>query len=135
MFEYFQPILNQPMQTISHKTHPRISLSISRKFNEVAFMSQMIENLTRIHVEILAREQHPNLKEYDVLKVTILDAKPTEGKADLLSSYVGKQVNLTVRRELLDNTDIGDKLYCRASRTIEGAMCEPFPEIPNFRVW
>lgn len=97
-------------------------------------MSQMIENLTRINGEILSRQQHSSLSEYDVLLLNILDAEPIEDKADLLSSYVGKQLNVTVRRELLVNTQVGDKLQCRASRTFEGAMCEPFPDIRDFKV-
>jgi hypothetical protein len=97
-------------------------------------MSQMIENLTQIQAEILARSQHPSLKEYDVLTVNLLKAEPIHGKTDLLSPQVGNTLNLTVRRELLDKGQTGDKLYCRASRSFDGAMCEPFPDLENFRI-
>jgi hypothetical protein len=134
MFGYFQPMPSLTMLTMVQKVDPQVSLSTSPAFTEVAFMSQAIENLTCIQGEVLTREQHTSLKEYDVLKINVLDSQPVEGKTDLLSSYLGKQINLTVRRELLGKTAVGDKLYCRAARTFEGGMCEPFPEINDFRV-
>jgi hypothetical protein len=135
MFYYTSPVAyhSPVLWQINVSFLPQSSINI--KFKEIAIMSQMIENLTRIDGEIVTHSQHPHLPDYDLLTVNILHAEPISGKKDLLSSYINQQINLTVRRELLGNKNlVGDKLYCRASRTVEGAMCEPFPEVIDFRI-
>jgi hypothetical protein len=97
-------------------------------------MVQSIENLTRICGTILQRKPHPQLADYDVLSVGIALAEPIEGKADLLSQYVGSQLDVAVRRALLGNAQAGNGLRCRAKRTPDGAMCEPHPEADDFSV-
>ena len=97
-------------------------------------MVQAIENLTRIYGSILQRKPHPRLADYDVLSVNIAHAEPIEGKADLLSQYAGSQMDVVVLRALLGSARQGDELRCRAKRTPDGAMCEPYPEAGDFSV-
>jgi hypothetical protein len=57
-----------------------------------------------------------------------------EGRADLLSQFVGQVLGFSVRRELLGTASAGDTIHCRAKRTPDGAMCEPHPDAGDFRV-
>jgi len=95
-------------------------------------MVQVIDNLTRIEGEILARASHPSLGDYDLLNVRIDAAAPVEGRADLLSSHVGETMGFSVRRDLLGSATAGDILHCRAKRIPDGAMCEPHPDAGDF---
>jgi hypothetical protein len=97
-------------------------------------MVQVIDNLTRIEGEILARASHPSLGDYDLLNVRIDAAAPVEGRADLLSSHVGETMGFSVRRDLLGSATAGDFLHCRAKRIPDGAMCEPHPDAGDFQV-
>jgi len=97
-------------------------------------MVQMIENLTHIEGQIVARRPHPSLAGYDVVRVRVEGARSVQGKADLLSAHVGTEVDVVVRRELLGNAQPGARLRCRAKRTADGAMCEPYPETSDFSV-
>jgi hypothetical protein len=97
-------------------------------------MVQGIDNLTQIDGQIMERSPHSSLGEYDVVQVRIDAAVPVEGRADLLSQFVGQVIGLTVRRELLGAVSAGDRIHCRAKRTPDGAMCEPHPETGDFRV-
>jgi hypothetical protein len=98
------------------------------------FMVQAIENLTCIQGIIRSRRPHASLPEYDTVTVDITDTQAVAGKADLLSQHVGSQIQLTVRRELLGNALPGVQLRCRAKRTADGAMCEPYPASADFSV-
>ena len=97
-------------------------------------MVQGIDNLTQIDGQIMARSQHPQLADYDLLEVRIDAAAPVEGRADLLSQFVGQILGFSARRDLLGSASAGDRIHCRAKRTPEGAMCEPHPEPGNFRI-
>jgi len=97
-------------------------------------MVQMIENLTDIEGQIVARRPHQSLADYDVLRVRVEGARSVPGKADLLSAYVGTDLDVVVRRQLLDNAQPGARLRCRAKRTPDGAMCEPHPAASDFSV-
>jgi hypothetical protein len=97
-------------------------------------MSQAIDNLTSITGRVLHRTRHPSLADYDLLNIVIEHAEPVPGRADLLSSQLGKEIGVTVRRELLREAQPGSNLRCRAKRTPDGAMCEPYPELGNFTV-
>lgn len=135
MFYYTAPVIHYlpASQQVGGLFLPQASINI--KFKEIAIMSQMIENLTSIDGEIVTQLQHPHLPDYDLLTVNILHTEMISGKKDLLSSYIGQQINLTVRRELLESKNVvGNKLHCRASRTFEGAMCEPYPEVIDFHI-
>lgn len=96
---------------------------------------QGIENKTELVGTILSRAPHPELPDYDVLAVRVESAKPVEGVADLLSSTVGSELAVTVRRALLDHTaQPGATIRSRAKRTPEGAMAEKFPEPGVFAI-
>jgi hypothetical protein len=95
---------------------------------------QGIDNLTRIDGQILTRAPHPSLSDYDLMDVRIDAAAPVEGRADLLSPYLGQTLGFAARRELLGAASPGDVLHCRAKRTPDGAMCEPHPDTGDFRV-
>ena len=64
-------------------------------------MVQGIDNLTRIDGQIMARSQHPALADYDLLEVRIDAAAPVEGRADLLSQFVGQTLGFSARRDRL----------------------------------
>ena len=97
-------------------------------------MVQVVENLTGMRGRILARRVHPRLPDYDLVTVSLTDAVPVHGKADLLSRLTGTQVEVSVRRVLLQNAKPGDELKCRAKVTPDGPMCEPYPRDDEFRV-
>jgi hypothetical protein len=97
-------------------------------------MVQVIENLTHISGRIVARRPHPSLADYDVVRLRIEHAQPVAGKADLLSSHAGTEMDVAVRRDLLGNAPAGAVLRCRAKRIPDGAMCEPHPEDADFSV-
>jgi hypothetical protein len=97
-------------------------------------MSQVIDNLTSITGRVLHRTRHPTLPDYDLLNVVVEHAEPVPGRADLLSGQLGKEIGVTVRRDLLGEAQPGSNLRCRAKRTPDGAMCEPHPEPGNFAV-
>jgi hypothetical protein len=97
-------------------------------------MVQGIDNLTLIDGQIMARSPHASLGDYDRLEVRIDAAAPVEGRADLLSQFVGQTLGFSARRELLGSASAGDRIHCRAKRTPDGAMCEPHPEAGDFRI-
>jgi hypothetical protein len=97
-------------------------------------MVQGIDNLTLIDGQIMTRSPHPELTDYDLLQVRIDAAAPVEGRADLLSQFVGQVLGFSARRELLGSASDGDRIHCRARRTPAGAMCEPHPEAGDFRI-
>src|SRR5260370_39531611 len=93
-----------------------------------AAMVQMVENLTQISGTVIARKRHATLSEYDVVELKLDTAEPVAGKTDLLSSQLGRTIEVSIRRDLLGNAGPGVHLRCRAKRTADGAMCEPHPE-------
>ena len=97
-------------------------------------MVQVVENLTLIRGRILARKAHPSLDHYDLVSVSVEQAEPVEGKADLLSRLIGTQTELAVRSELLGSAQPGDELRCHAKATVNGAMCLPHPGAREFSV-
>ena len=97
-------------------------------------MVQAVENFTQIGGRIVARSQHPSLKDYDIVTLQLERAEPVAGKANLLKSLLGSAVQVTVRRALLGNAGRGAALRCRAKRTPDGAMCEPHPDPGNFEI-
>ena len=97
-------------------------------------MVQGIENLTRLDGTIVASRKHPQLGDYDVVTLDLDRVEPVEGKANLLSLPVGSRVDVTMRRALLADAQVGAHLSCRAKRTADGVMCEPHPEASDFRI-
>src|SRR5690349_12562742 len=95
-------------------------------------MVQAIENLTVIIGTILSLASHPVLPGYDMVTLRLEETRPVEGKADLISNQLGKEMLVAVRRELLAGARPGTRLQCRAKRTPDGAMCEPHPEEGSF---
>ncbi len=93
---------------------------------------QVIENLTIVTGRIVSRRPHPTLEPYDLVVLHIDGATPVEGKADLLSQFVGTELPVTVRRELLGDAQPGWTLRCRAKRIPDGAMAEPHPDEGEF---
>ncbi|WP_162501432.1 hypothetical protein [Methylobacterium crusticola] len=57
-----------------------------------------------------------------------------EGKADLISNQLGKEMQVAVRSALLGGVRPGARLRCRARRTADGAMCEANPEASGFAI-
>jgi hypothetical protein len=96
---------------------------------------QGIENRTDLMGTIVSRQPHPELADYDVLGVRVQEARPVDGVADLLSSTVGSELSVTVRRALLDhNAQPGATIRSRAKRTPEGAMADTYPEPGGFAI-
>ncbi|MFL5280062.1 MAG: RimK family alpha-L-glutamate ligase [Rhodopila sp.] len=97
-------------------------------------MVQMVENLTQISGMVVSRKPHPTLADYDVVSLQIDAANPVSGKADLLGRLVGNTIDVTVRRALLGMSGPGAHLRCRAKRTLDGAMCEPHPDVGDIEI-
>src|SRR5215471_1519671 len=97
-------------------------------------MVQGIENLTRLTGHIVAREHHPTLADFDLVRFHVTSAEPVSDKANLLAESPGQEIGLAVRRDLLGEAQIGDILQCRAKRTPDGAMAEPHPDPGDFTV-
>ena len=87
-------------------------------------MSQAVENKSELVGTVLSRAPHPSLTDYDILTVQVDDVRPVEGMADLLSSTVGTELQVTVRRALLEDAAAGPGATIRtlAKRTPDGAM-------------
>ena len=97
-------------------------------------MVQAVENLTTIIGTILGLASHPTLPGYGVVTLRLEQAQPVQGKADLISNQLGREMQVTVRSELLGGVRPGARLQCRARRTPDGAMCEPNPESGGFAI-
>ncbi|AWB23394.1 hypothetical protein DA075_22895 [Methylobacterium currus] len=97
-------------------------------------MIQAVENLTTIVGTILGLASHPGLPGYGVVTLRLEEARPVEGKADLISNQLGRDMQVTVRSELLGGARPGARLRCRARRTPDGAICEPNPEAGGFEI-
>lgn len=97
-------------------------------------MVQAVDNLTTISGCIRSRSEHPTLDDYDLINLAVEHADPVPGRANLLSSQVGKELGIAVRRELLGNAKPGDHVRCRAKRIPDGAMCEPHPDPTEFAI-
>jgi hypothetical protein len=97
-------------------------------------MIQAVENLTTIVGTILGLASHPSLPGYGVVTLRLEEARPVEGKADLISNQLGRDMQVTVRSELLGGARPGARLRCRARRTPDGAICEPNPEAGGFAI-
>jgi len=97
-------------------------------------MVQAVENLTTIVGTILGLASHPTLPGYEVVTFRLEEARPVEGRADLISGQLGKEMRVVVRGELLGDARPGARLRCRAKRTPDGAMCEPHPRDGGFAI-
>ena len=97
-------------------------------------MIQAVENLTTIVGTILGLASHPSLPGYGVVTLRLEEARPVEGKADLISNQLGRDMQVTGRSELLGGARPGARLRCRARRTPDGAICEPNPEAGGFAI-
>ena len=95
---------------------------------------QAVDNLTRISGRIVSRSPHPTLDAYELVQLALDRAEPIPGRANLLTSEVGKEIGVAIRRELLGAAKAGDQLRCRAKRTPDGALCEPHPEPGDFAI-
>jgi hypothetical protein len=97
-------------------------------------MVQASDNLSRITGTIRSRRPHPTLEGYDLVDLALERSEAAEGKADLLASQRGRNIELAVRRELLGAAGPGATLECRAKRTPAGAMCEARPKPGDFGI-
>lgn len=98
-------------------------------------MVQVRENLTELEGEIVAREPHPRLPDFDDVVVKVERAEPADGKPDLLSPAAGQELRVAVRRDLLGGAGPGARVRLRAARTSSGdAMAEPDPAPEHFSV-
>jgi hypothetical protein len=95
---------------------------------------QAIENLTRLTGRIVERRPHGTLADWHVVRLHVIDTEQVQGKADLLSRYVGSQLDLAVPHALLGQAQPGAILRCRARLTANGPMCEPHPAKEDFAV-
>lgn len=95
-------------------------------------MVQGIDNLTLIRGTITSRAPHPRLADYETVSLAVDSVEAIEGRADLLSVFLGKRLELAVRSDLLGDAGVGAMLRCRAKRTPDGAMCEPHPDPGDF---
>jgi hypothetical protein len=95
---------------------------------------QGIENLTQLVGTIVARRPHSELREYDIVTLDLDLASPVEGKANLVTAQAGSRVDVTTRRELLGVAGEGARIHCRATRTLNGVMCEPHPDPGDFKI-
>ena len=97
-------------------------------------MPQAVENLTQLVGTIVARQPHPQLRDFDTVTIVTEHAEAVEGKANLLAVSPGARLEVAVRRALLGTAAAGTRLHFRAKRTLDGAMAEPHPEPGNFRI-
>jgi len=88
---------------------------------------QSIENRTELRGRIVSRGPHPDLPDFDLLRVTVEKAIPVEGKANLLSASVGAELAVTIRRLLLDpRAQPGSPLRILAKCTPDGAVADTY---------
>jgi hypothetical protein len=93
-----------------------------------------MENLTQISGRITGRRQHPTLDDYEVVTIELDRADAVPGKADLLGQFRGTTLDVSVRKALLGDANLGARLQCRAKRTFDGAMCEKDPRPGDFSI-
>ncbi|HEV7657864.1 MAG TPA: hypothetical protein VGP36_24445 [Mycobacteriales bacterium] len=91
-------------------------------------MSQAIENLTRLTARLLDRQPHPTLPGWDSVRLTLLEAEPVPDRADLLSQYIGTDLDVAVPTGLLADAPPGATLRFRARLTTNGILAERAPE-------
>ncbi len=96
-------------------------------------------NLTQVSGSILARRPHPTLPDWDVVSLAVDSSSPVPGLRDIAGprllrtpSVAGPpaespQVDVAVRRDLLDSAGPGWHLTCRVKVTPGGLMAEPHP--------
>ena len=93
------------------------------------------ENLTEVEGEIVAREPHPRLADFDEVVVNVQRAAPVEGKPDLVRPTPGDDLRVAVRRELIGDAPPGARVRLRAARTSSGdVMAEPHPAPEDFSI-
>jgi hypothetical protein len=93
------------------------------------------ENLTEVEGEIVAREPHPRLADFDEVVVNVQRAAPVEGKRDLVRPTAGDDLRVAVRRELIGDAAPGARVRLRAARTSSGdVMAEPHPDPEDFSI-
>lgn len=98
-------------------------------------MSQIVENLTQLVGHIVARAEHPDLAGFDLVTIGVDEARPVEGRADLLAGVAGSKLDVEVRRALLGDAGAGASIRMRAARTGRGSvMAEPHPQPADFSV-
>src|SRR3954466_8273517 len=97
-------------------------------------MVQAVENLTTIVGTILGLASHPTLPGYEVVTLRLEEARPVEGRADLISGQLGKEMRVVVRGERLGGGRRGGRLRGRARGTPAGGMCEPHPRDGGFAI-
>lgn len=97
-------------------------------------MVQAIDNRTDLTARLVGTEPHPRLAAWDQAEVTVLDAEPVAGYADLLSRNVGQRLLLAVPSRLLANAVPGSTIRVRARLTAGEAMAESRPSPGTFAV-
>ena len=64
-------------------------------------MVQAIDNLTTIIGTVLSLSDHPTLPGYEIAMLRLEEARPVEGKADLITGRLADPVPVAIPRELL----------------------------------
>ncbi|WP_030669341.1 hypothetical protein [Streptomyces cellulosae] len=97
-------------------------------------MVQAIDNRTDLTARLIATGPHPRLDTWDQAEVTVLDAEPVAGYADLLSRNVGQRMLLAVPGGLLADAEPGSTIRVRARLAAGEAMAERRPSPGHFAV-
>ncbi|GAA4881749.1 hypothetical protein ACGFX4_12215 [Kitasatospora sp. NPDC048365] len=93
-----------------------------------------VENLTTLHVRVASLGPHPRLGDWDLASAEVLSAEPVSGRADLLSQYVGRTVQLGIPRRLTGGLHPGSGLTLRARLATGDILAEPNPGPGDFTV-
>ncbi|MCX5521351.1 hypothetical protein OG342_00370 [Streptomyces bobili] len=99
-------------------------------------MVKAVENLTALTLRLHARTAHPRLGEWDLATCEVLASLPVPGMADLISpNPKGSRLSLAIRRELLQDVELGATVHLRARLGSSGdILAEPYPATGDFRV-
>lgn len=108
-------------------------------------MVQAIENLATITGTVLAIQRHPRLSGWSLLTLQLESVQPLKGNPELWSGRTGQAQQVAVRTGLLEGSGmesiqagpdevrlLGAQLRCAAHLTIDGIMCQPYPEQGSF---
>jgi hypothetical protein len=96
-------------------------------------------NLTTVTGTVLDRRPHDELPDWDVVTLAVDDVAAVPGLRDLIgptlrtpaapdSQAAKPELDVAVRRELIDAAAPGWRLRCRVRLTPNGAMAESHPE-------
>jgi hypothetical protein len=108
-------------------------------------MVQATENLATITGTVLAIGPHPRLKEWSLLTLQLESVQALKGSPDLWAGRTGQTQPVAIRTGLLEAAGMqpvgaeqddarlfGAQLRCAARLTMDGIMCQPYPEQGSF---